>query len=68
MAQVGVQGIRAVAADFHPWAQALEHGSADVVVKAKVNERVGTAIGKSKRAAHLYAQLGNPARETVRLL
>lgn len=68
MAQVGVQGIRAVAADCHPWAQALEHGPADVVVKAKVNERVGTAIGKSKRAAHLHAQLSNRVKKTVVLL
>lgn len=70
MAQASVQSIRvaATAADFHPWAQAPEHGSADVVVKVIVNERVGTAIGKSKRAAHLHAQLGNHVGKTVGLL
>lgn len=67
---MSVQSIRVVAAaaDFHPWAQAPEHSSADVVVKAIVNERVGTAIGKSKRAAHLHAQLGNHVGKTVGLL
>lgn len=70
MAQASVQSIRVVAtaAHFHPWAQAPKHGSADVVVKAVVNERVGTAIGKSKRAAHLHAQLGNRVGKTVGLL
>lgn len=70
MAQASVQSVpvAAAASAFHPWAQAPKHGSADVVVKVIVNERVGTAIGKSKRAAHLHTQLGNHVRKTVRLL
>lgn len=70
MAQAGVHGVRdgAAAAGFHPRTQAPEHGSADVVVKAVVNERVGTAVGKGKGAAHRHAHLGNHAKETVRQL
>lgn len=67
MAQAGVQRVRdaAAAADFHPRAQAPEHGPADVVVKAVVDERVGTAVGEGKGAAHLHAHLGHHVRKTV---
>lgn len=70
MAQASVQGVGdgAAAAGFHPRTKAPEHGSADVIVKAVVNERVGTTVGKGKGAAHRHAHLSNRVKETVRQL